>query len=170
MINLTINRTANGGERGLLNPGQDGLVKNNMEKLTFYSLSSPEKLDRIGEYLFQRASRDINRRRNGFVVIAMEAMDQLLVACHAQTLNLFVESFLKMIQKLLESSDPQLQILATQSFVRFANIEEDTPSYHRRYDFFVSKFSSMCHNDNSNIDLRDKIRMAGINGLQVSIV
>jgi hypothetical protein len=44
---------------------QDGLVKNNMEKLTFYSLSSPEKLDRIGEYLFQRASRDIYRRRNG---------------------------------------------------------------------------------------------------------
>lgn len=55
------------------------------------------------------------RRRNGFVVIAMEAMDQLLVACHAQTLNLFVESFLKMVQKLLESTDPQLQILATQS-------------------------------------------------------
>jgi hypothetical protein len=50
-----------------------------------------------------------------FVVIAMEAMDQLLVACHAQTLNLFVESFLKMVQKLLESTDPQLQILATQS-------------------------------------------------------
>lgn len=49
------------------------------------------------------------------MVIAMEAMDQLLVACHAQTLNLFVESFLKMIQKLLESTDPQLQILATQS-------------------------------------------------------
>lgn len=36
-------------------------MKNNMEKLTFYSLSSPEKLDRIGEYLFQRASRDIYR-------------------------------------------------------------------------------------------------------------
>ncbi|KAI8424661.1 hypothetical protein MSG28_003088 [Choristoneura fumiferana] len=35
---------------------QDGLVKSNMEKLTFYSLSSPEKLDRIGEYLFQKAS------------------------------------------------------------------------------------------------------------------
>lgn len=86
-----------------------------MEKLTFYSLSSPEKLDRIGEYLFQRASRDIYRRRNGFVIIAMEAMDQLLLACHAQTLNLFVESFLRMIQKLLESTDPQLQIMATQS-------------------------------------------------------
>ncbi|KAG5346289.1 EFR3 protein, partial [Acromyrmex charruanus] len=137
-----------------------------MEKLTFYSLSSPEKLDRIGEYLFQRASRDIYRRRNGFVVIAMEAMDQLLVACHAQTLNLFVESFLKMVQKLLESTDPQLQILATQSFVRFANIEEDTPSYHTRYDFFVSKYSAMCHSNNDDPTTRKQIRLAGIQGLQ----
>ncbi|XP_046474294.1 protein EFR3 homolog cmp44E isoform X1 [Neodiprion pinetum] len=148
-----------------VNP-QDGLVKNNMEKLTFYSLSSPEKLDRIGEYLFQRASRDIYRRRNGFVIIAMEAMDQLLVACHAQTLNLFVESFLKMVQKLLESSEPQLQILATQSFVRFANIEEDTPSYHTRYDFFVSKFSAMCHSNHNDLAIRKQIRLAGIQGLQ----
>ncbi|KPJ17469.1 Protein EFR3-like cmp44E [Papilio machaon] len=145
---------------------QDGLVKSNMEKLTFYSLSSPEKLDRIGEYLFQKASRDIYRRRHGFVIIAMEAMDQLLLACHSQTLNLFVESFLKMVQKLLESTDPQLQILATQSFVRFANIEEDTPSYHRRYDFFVSKFSAMCHSNHGDKPIRDKIRLAGIQGLQ----
>lgn len=42
-------------------------------------------------------------------------MDQLLLACHAQQLNLFVESFLKMVQKLLESTEPQLQILATLS-------------------------------------------------------
>lgn len=48
----------------------------------------------------------------------MEAMDQLLLACHAQTLNLFVESFLKMVQKLLESPEPQLKILATQSVIR----------------------------------------------------
>lgn len=44
---------------------QDGLIKSNMEKLTFYSLSSPEKLDRIGEYLFQKAARDIYRKRYG---------------------------------------------------------------------------------------------------------
>lgn len=148
-----------------VNP-QDGLIKNNMEKLTFYALSSPEKLDRIGEYLFQKAARDIYRRRNGLVVIAMEAMDQLLLACHGPTLNLFVESFLKMVQKLLESTEPQLQILATQSFVRFANIEEDTPSYHRRYDFFVSKFSAMCHSNHTNRDWCNKIRLAGIRGLQ----
>lgn len=42
-------------------------------------------------------------------------MDQLLSACHAQTLNLFVESFLRMIQVLLESTEPDLQVLATNS-------------------------------------------------------
>ncbi|XP_026325443.1 protein EFR3 homolog cmp44E-like, partial [Hyposmocoma kahamanoa] len=51
-------------------------------------------------------------------------------------------------------------------FVRFANIEEDTPSYHRRYDFFVSKFSAMCHSNHSDKTMRDKIRLAGIQGLQ----
>ncbi|KAG5673665.1 hypothetical protein PVAND_003692 [Polypedilum vanderplanki] len=145
---------------------EEGLVKSNMEKLTFYSLSSPEKLDRIGEYLYQRATHDINRRRYKLVEIAMEAMDLLLMACHAQTLNLFVESFLKMIQKLLEDSNPNLQIMATNSFVKFANIEEDAPSYHRRYDFFISKFSSMCHGSNDNVEVRNNIRMAGIKGLQ----
>lgn len=53
------------------------------------------------------------------VEIAMEAMDLLLMACHAQTLNLFVESFLKMVQKLLEDSNPCLQIMATNSVSKF---------------------------------------------------
>ncbi|XP_054157072.1 protein EFR3 homolog B-like isoform X2 [Oppia nitens] len=145
---------------------QDGLVKSNMEKLIFYAQSSPEKLDRIGDYVARKVARDLSRHRNCYVVVAMEAMDQLLVACHAQTLNLFVESFLKIIQQLLESQEPDMQILATQSFVKFANIEEDTPSYHRRYDFFVSKFSSLCHNGNNNLEIRNTLRTAGLNGLK----
>lgn len=44
---------------------KDGLVKNNMKKLTFYASSSPEKLDRIGEYLAQRIVRDLSRHRIG---------------------------------------------------------------------------------------------------------
>ncbi|EHH21945.1 hypothetical protein EGK_05120, partial [Macaca mulatta] len=143
---------------------EDGLVKTNMEKLTFYALSAPEKLDRIGAYLSERLIRDVGRHRYGYVCIAMEALDQLLMACHCQSINLFVESFLKMVAKLLESEKPNLQILGTNSFVKFANIEEDTPSYHRSYDFFVSRFSEMCHS--SHDDLEIKIRMSGIKGLQ----
>uniref|UniRef100_A0AAR2JR50 EFR3 homolog B n=1 Tax=Pygocentrus nattereri TaxID=42514 RepID=A0AAR2JR50_PYGNA len=137
-----------------------------MEKLTFYALSAPEKLDRIGAYLSERLSRDVARHRYGYVCIAMEALDQLLMACHCQSINLFVESFLKMVRKLLESDKPNLQILGTNSFVKFANIEEDTPSYHRSYDFFVSRFSEMCHSSFEDPDVRTKIRMAGIKGLQ----
>lgn len=94
---------------------QDGLVKSNMEKLTFYASSQPEKLDRIGDYLVQKVSLNIYRNRIGFVEIAMEAMDILLASCTPQTLNLFVESYLKIIQLLLETSDPQMQLWATQS-------------------------------------------------------
>ncbi|XP_048831485.1 protein EFR3 homolog B-like isoform X1 [Brienomyrus brachyistius] len=145
---------------------EDGLVKANMEKLTFYALSAPEKLDRIGAYLSERLSRDVARHRYGYVCIAMEALDQLLMACHCQSINLFVESFLKMVRKLLEADKPNLQILGTNSFVKFANIEEDTPSYHRSYDFFVFRFSEMCHSTHDDPEIRTKIRMAGIRGLQ----
>ncbi|CAL8347422.1 unnamed protein product [Merluccius merluccius] len=137
-----------------------------MEKLTFYAVSAPEKLDRIGAYLAERLSRDVVRHRYGNVVIAMEALDQLLMACHSQSIKPFVESFLHMVAKLLESREPDLQVLGTNSFVKFANIEEDTPSYHRRYDFFVSQFSAMCHSMHEEPETRSRIRVAGIKGLQ----
>lgn len=42
-------------------------MKNNMPKLTFYALSNPQKLDRIGEYLSRRLSRDLSRNRIVYV-------------------------------------------------------------------------------------------------------
>ena len=145
---------------------KDGLVKSNMDKLIFYALSSPEKLDRIGAYLARKLESHIYWRRYEFVLITMEAMEQLLSACHAPDINLFVASFLKMVQALLESSETVLQIRGSDSFVIFANIEEDTPSYHRQYDFFVSKFSEMCYRDGESTEENKAIKMAGLRGLQ----
>ncbi|XP_041822511.1 protein EFR3 homolog B-like [Chelmon rostratus] len=145
---------------------EDGLVKANMEKLTFFALSAPEKLDRIAAYLSERLTRELNRHRYGYVCIAMEAMEQLLLACHCQSINLLVESFLSTLRLLLEADKPHLHILATNSFVKFANIEEDTPSYHRSYDFFVSRFSEMCHSEHEDLDIQNRIRVSGIRGLQ----
>uniref|UniRef100_A0A674NAC4 EFR3 homolog B n=1 Tax=Takifugu rubripes TaxID=31033 RepID=A0A674NAC4_TAKRU len=145
---------------------EEGLVKANMEKLTFFALSAPEKLDRIAAYLSERLTRELNRHRYGYVCIAMEAMEQLLLACHCQSINLLVESFLSMLRLLLEADKPHLYILATNSFVKFANIEEDTPSYHRSYDFFVSRFSEMCHSEHEDLYIQNKIRVSGIRGLQ----
>uniref|UniRef100_A0A0K2TRT0 Protein EFR3 homolog cmp44Elike [Nasonia vitripennis] n=1 Tax=Lepeophtheirus salmonis TaxID=72036 RepID=A0A0K2TRT0_LEPSM len=142
---------------------EDGLVKSKMETLTYYAATSPEKLDRIGEYLAYRIGRDISRQRQGFVLIGMEAMDALLKSCHAQSLNLYVESFLKTVQRLLESPEPELEILASESFLKFSQIEEDTPSYHRTYDFFVDRFSQMCHAE--NVEFQERLRTSGLLGL-----
>jgi hypothetical protein len=124
----------------------DGPIWSNMQKLTFYAMSHPEKLNRIGIYIVNRLSRDLYRQRVSMVEVAVEAMDQILKACHSSaSLQQFFESYLKMVQKLLETNDPHLEKLATDLFVAFANITEDSTSYHRQYDFFISKFSSMCH-------------------------
>ena len=80
-----------------------------MEKLIYYAATSPEKLDRIGEYLNQRIERYLYRSRFGFVKIGMEAMDQLLKACPSQWLNLYIEYYLKTVQRLLESPEPEMQ-------------------------------------------------------------
>merc|ERR1712223_1845128 len=148
---------------------EDGLVKNKMESLVYFAMTSPEKLDRIGEYLAYRISRDVNRSRKEFVFIGVDAMDQLLKsACHVRILNLFVESFLKTIQKLLQSTDPDLQILASKSFLHFSKIEEETPSYHRTYNDFIAKFSEMCHkkeDGNCSAACTQQIRISGLQGL-----
>lgn len=52
-------------------------------------------------------------------------------------------------------------------FVKFANIEEPAPSYHRRYDFFVSQFAMLCFNQHVEVDVRDRLRIAGLEGIQV---
>lgn len=143
----------------------DGLINSNMQKLTFYAISQPEKLDRIGEYIVWRLSRDLYRQRYTQVKVSVDAMDQLLQSCHdLSSLNQFIESFLKMLQKLLETNNLQMEKLATDSFVNFANIEENTPAYHRQYDFFISKFASMSYS-NRGEDAK-AIRCAGLKGLR----
>ena len=39
----------------------DGLVNANMQKLIYYAATSPEKWDRIGDYLAYKIGRDLNR-------------------------------------------------------------------------------------------------------------
>ncbi|VIO93758.1 Hypothetical 96.7 kDa protein C32D5.3 in chromosome II, putative [Brugia malayi] len=136
-----------------------------MQKLTFYAISRPEKLDRIGGYIVSRLSRDLYHQKYNQVKISIEAMDQLLQSCHdLSSLNKFIEHFLKMLQKLLETNHFQMEKLATDSFVNFANIEENTPAYHREYDFFISKFASMCYANNS--ETSKDARYAGLRGLR----
>jgi len=146
---------------------EDGLVNQNMQKLIYFAATSPEKWDRIGEYLAYRISRDLNRTypRYAFVSIGMEAMDQLLRNCQSQHLNLYVESYLKTVQKLLECPEPDMQVRGSESFLQFAQKEQDVPAYHIRYDFFISKFCQMCHYETNEQSVTTKIRVSGLQGI-----
>ena len=73
----------------------------------------------------------LNTNKNGPEALNPSPPRQLIKSCHINTINLFVESYLKTVQKLLESTDPELQIIASSSFLSFSQIKEDTPSYHR---------------------------------------
>nr|VZI31136.1 unnamed protein product [Spirometra erinaceieuropaei] len=111
-------------------------------KLVCYCVRKPDKLDNIAKYLHKRLSCDLNHLNYENVNITVEAMSALVNACYAVKLNLFDSSFLKMVQLLLESKLPELQLLGTKSFLAFSQIEEDAPNYHR------------------------EVRVAGIQGLQ----
>ena len=146
---------------------EDGLNNANMQKLMWYVMTSPEKWDRIGEYLASRINKDLSRKypRYGLVIIGMEAMDQLLRGCQPQHLNLFAESYLKTVQRLLERPEPDMQVRGTQSFLQFAQKEQDVPAYHIRYDFFISKFCQMCHFETNSPTVTTNIRVSGLQGI-----
>lgn len=40
------------------------------------------------------------------------------------------------------------------------------PSYHRSYDFFVCKFSSLCHSSHAELPRRRQLRVAGLSGIK----
>ncbi|VDN15642.1 unnamed protein product [Dibothriocephalus latus] len=129
-------------------------------KLVCYCVRKPDKLDNIAKYLHKRLSYDLNHLNYENVNITVEAMSALVNACYAVKLNLFDSSFLKMVQLLLESKLPELQLLGTKS------IEEDAPNYHREYDELIDQFCRMSYSNLPDIEERKKVRVAGIQGLQ----
>eukprot|EP00047_Mylnosiga_fluctuans_P000525 m.194962 g.194962 ORF g.194962 m.194962 type:complete len:718 (-) comp10076_c0_seq22:369-2522(-) len=96
------------------------------------------------------------------VDIGVQAFDKLLQGCHS-ILSSFVESYLNVLERLLESRVEYYQVLGTGSFVKFSKIEEPSPSYNRHYDFFVEKLSAMCYKNPTNTL---QIREYGIDGLR----
>eukprot|EP00048_Salpingoeca_helianthica_P017584 m.238002 g.238002 ORF g.238002 m.238002 type:complete len:743 (-) comp21515_c0_seq1:34-2262(-) len=137
-------------------------------RMVMYALRQPRMLRPMGKYLAGRIKREIQRfpSRIAMVHAGMRAMEDLVQGCHAN-LSTFVESYLNVIERLLESNLPDYQILGAASFVKFSKIEEPTPSFFRHYDFFVDKFSAMCFKNRDN-SLR--IRGCGINGLRALFV
>uniref|UniRef100_A0A0K0ELJ2 Serine/threonine-protein kinase TOR n=1 Tax=Strongyloides stercoralis TaxID=6248 RepID=A0A0K0ELJ2_STRER len=134
----------------------------NIDKLVFYSCSHGEKLSRIGEYLFLKLSRDLYRQKLARVRVGTECFIRLLKSSHHHnSQSSFIDSYLKMVEKLLETNDSQMEDLAIECYIVFAQIDEVQPNYLRRYDSFIPKFSSMCFANRGN-----RIKQQRCNGLK----
>ncbi|XP_064391131.1 protein EFR3 homolog B-like [Halichondria panicea] len=133
--------------------------------------SCPDHLDNIGEYLTLRLRRSLQRERNGHVSVALQVTEKLLSACDSRKLQLIVQlivdSYLDILHNMLETSNTELHIMATNSFVKFTEREEGNTPYHRQYDFLIHRFASLSLT--KNVDDADKYhetRMAGLQGLR----
>ena len=148
---------------------EGNLVKNEIDKLQYYSCQHPEKLSKIGEYLYQNLKWGLNGRykNQNYVRNTIEAVDRILMVIGAEYINFYANSYLKMIQKLLEQTDLDYQRMATNSFKKFCEKESSnqTANHNRNYDQFVCQFSAMCYNNNKDASVRSEIRISGLQGI-----
>lgn len=147
-------------------PKDEKLIRADMDKLLCYTLQHPEKLDRIGEYLYHILSDSLYRSQNGWVKVSIDAIVELLKACHAQRINLFISSYLKMTQLLLESKIHDFRRYGTSAFENFSKVEEEGANYDRNYDLFIKLFCKYCYDGSKNTMERKEIRICGIQGIQ----
>eukprot|EP00051_Salpingoeca_urceolata_P006994 m.92533 g.92533 ORF g.92533 m.92533 type:complete len:443 (+) comp15070_c0_seq4:278-1606(+) len=142
-----------------------GLDPAGMQQLTFYALTHPERLPKITRFLAGRIQRDVVAERTQLAVIGVQAFDSLLQACHS-SLSLFAVSLLRVVEMLLDAREHEFQIIGTNTFIKFAHIEEDTPSYRGDYSDFLERFSAMSWRMETP-DL--EVRLAGLRGLRAVI-
>jgi len=109
---------------------EEGIVSANLSKLLFYAMTSPSKLQKIGEYLDARVEKDLRRRRYGFVEVSMRTLGELIKACH-KDLGLFAGHALSAMRRVLDAqaARPELARLAVEAFTRFAEFQDDASSY-----------------------------------------
>ena len=98
--------------------------------------------------------------------MSIDAIVELLKACHAQRINLFISSYLKMVQLLLESSIHDYRRYGTSAFENFSKIEEEGANYDRNYDLFIKLFCGYCYDDSKSTIERKEMRICGIQGIQ----
>eukprot|EP00050_Salpingoeca_kvevrii_P022048 m.120422 g.120422 ORF g.120422 m.120422 type:complete len:755 (+) comp9577_c0_seq2:171-2435(+) len=142
----------------------DGLNQAALQQLTWYSLAHPDKLTKIGKFLSKRTIYYLTRRRERMVLIGIETFDHLLAACRAN-IPLFLPSYLRTINRVLETNSEELQIRATQSFEASVRYDDEMQNLHS-LDFFVSKFSSMCYRRE---DSNTRICVHGLKGTRAIV-
>lgn len=144
-------------------------IRAEMDKLVYYSMAHPEKLDRLGSYLSDILEDAIYKKQNGWTKISIDAIEALLKACQAPQINLFVQSYMNMCRMLLESENAKARKWGASAFVSFCDVDEEG-NHERSYNAFIDLFCKFCHEDGKNKEDVKTIRLCGIDGLQGVVI
>ena len=144
------------------------LVKNEVDKLLYYATVHPEKLSKIGEYLYQNLKWALNNgyKYAKYIENTIEAIEKILLAITPQNLNYYAPTYLKVIQKLLEqgyglSSRPMSHTTISNSssygtLNNNNNASNESLRYHKKaaglFQKFCQKECSNMSNYNLNFD------------------
>ncbi len=172
------------------------LIKIELEKLTYYVKQHPEKLSKVGDFLYQHLKWGLqgSYKNRTYVKNTIEAVDKILLVITPQNLNYYAANYFKIIQKLLEQGATQMgsmsdgvnnnssshisneyleyQKLAASLFRKFCDKEacnQAAANYNLNYDSFVCQFSSMCYNNNKDENARAEIRSSGLQCLATMV-
>ncbi|CAF1461719.1 unnamed protein product [Adineta steineri] len=146
---------------------QHSVDRNNLERLRFYAIQKPEKLHKSFRYMSEKIARYLRHQNLPYVILGIKAMDDTVKSCCEQ-LNTFIDHYLATLHLLLEERD-DLELIehAIHSFESFCEIRQEAPNYQRDYEFFVDRFTQLCH-DNDPIN-KIRFRYLGLRGHQALI-
>jgi len=134
-----------------------------MERLTVYALTNPAMLPKIGLYLERRVGKKFARREFQYVHVAVHMCNQLIQACHLD-LRLFAGSAVRLIKFLLRQIEsPDLKVIGCDMLIKFASHNQDEAS--QTLTPFIDDLVRLCHDSQSQPDLRQSVREAGLRAI-----
>ncbi|KAF0992877.1 hypothetical protein HZS_257, partial [Henneguya salminicola] len=155
-----------------------GSAQENIDKLTFYAMSYPQKLDRIASRLYDHFNKYYQNRKNEYsknyelrmILLAFDVTNQLLSTSGSSFTNLIMVDYLRMVLELISNDCVEFQIQSAKSFRKFSTINADTPKFNEFLEPLLKQFVRLCNINHFNVKLNHDLRLAGLVGIQALII
>ncbi|KAJ3352826.1 hypothetical protein HDU83_007628 [Entophlyctis luteolus] len=151
-------------------PGETAPRASNLSTLLFYANAKPIKLLKVGAYVARRVESDLARGRTGYVTVSLLIIDALIAQCQPADVSIMAEDVLHIVDTVLSSSDPDLLLQATSTFVTFNTAYRHDGAVNSEvsstYSRLVTKFCSQCTYTGKNMTLQRKMHLSGLRALR----
>ncbi|KAI9494895.1 hypothetical protein BDB00DRAFT_870889 [Zychaea mexicana] len=153
--------------------GEKGPRSSELSYLTFYASSRPAKLTKVGSYLEKKVERDIAKGRKQNNQVSLDIVKALIQSCH-RDLNLFSKWVVRILNKILDTREIELEDLACETFVIFCNYHDGStlgidPGLTGDFEGLLRKFAEFCNYTNADEDLTLKMQYIGHRAMQAAV-